>query len=137
MMDVDHFKLFNDTQGHPEGDNCLRMIGGSIDSIVRQEDFAARYGGEEFIMLLPGVDAGGALEIAERMRRAIEVLTIPHQAAPLGTVSVSVGVATLSLAQASNEQQLIEAADAALYEAKRRGRNRVAVYGPSPLAQAS
>ena len=137
MMDVDHFKLFNDTQGHLEGDNCLRLIGGSIDTVLRQGDFAARYGGEEFTMLLPGIDAGEALEIAERVRRAIEVLMIPHQAAPLGTVSVSVGVATLTVGKASNEQQLIEAADAALYEAKRRGRNMVAVCEPSPLAKAS
>jgi diguanylate cyclase (GGDEF)-like protein len=71
------------------------------------------------------------------VRRAIEVLKIPHQAAPLGAVSVSVGVATLSVAQAGNEQQLIEAADAALYEAKRRGRNMVAVRAPAPLAKAS
>ena len=136
MMDVDHFKLFNDTQGHLEGDNCLRMIGGAIGSVVRLGDFAARYGGEEFIMLLPGVGADEALEIAERIRQAIEVLKIPHQAAPLGTVSVSVGVATLTVAQARNEQQLIEAADGALYEAKHRGRNRVAVHDPS-LAKAS
>ena len=137
MMDVDHFKLFNDTQGHLEGDNCLRMIGGAIDSVVRQGDFAARYGGEEFIMLLPGVDAGESLEIAERVRRTIEGLKIPHQAAPLGTVSISVGVATLTVAPAGNEQHLIQAADAALYEAKRRGRNTVAVWEPSSLAKAS
>jgi diguanylate cyclase (GGDEF)-like protein len=137
MMDVDHFKLFNDTQGHLEGDNCLRMIGRSIESVVRQGDFAARYGGEEFVMLLPGVGAENALEIAERSRQAIEALRIPHEAAPSGTVSVSVGVATLSVVQAANEQELIEAADAALYEAKRRGRNRVAVWAPLALAKAS
>jgi len=137
MMDVDHFKLFNDTRGHLEGDNCLRMIGRSIEAIVREGDFAARYGGEEFVMLLPGVDAEQAFEIAERSRRTIEALRIPHQAAPSGIVSVSVGVATLTVVQAVNEQQLIEAADAALYEAKRRGRNTVAVWSEPTLAKAS
>jgi diguanylate cyclase (GGDEF)-like protein len=137
MMDVDHFKLFNDTRGHLEGDNCLRMIGTSIEAIVREGDFAARYGGEEFVMLLPGVDAEQAFEIAERSRRTIEALRIPHQAAPSGIVSVSVGVATLTVVQAVNEQQLIEAADAALYEAKRRGRNTVAVWSEPTLAKAS
>jgi len=136
-MDVDHFKLFNDTQGHLEGDNCLRMIGRSIEAIVREGDFAARYGGEEFVMLLPGVDAEQAFEIAERSRRSIEALQIPHQAAPSGSVSVSVGVATLTVVQAVSEQELIEAADAALYEAKRRGRNMVAVWGEPTLAKAS
>jgi diguanylate cyclase (GGDEF)-like protein len=137
MMDVDHFKLFNDTQGHLEGDNCLRMIGKSINSMVRQNDFAARYGGEEFIMLLPGVDAAEAFEIAERSRHTIETLQIPHQAAPSGIVTVSVGVATLTVVQADNEHDIIEAADAALYEAKRRGRNTVAVWGARSLAKAS
>jgi len=136
MMDVDHFKLFNDTQGHLEGDNCLRMIGGAIDSVVRQSDFAARYGGEEFVMLLPGVVSDEALEIAERVRQAIEGLNIPHQAAPFGAVTVSVGVATLRVEQAVNARQLIEAADASLYEAKRRGRNAVCISEPRLLAKA-
>jgi diguanylate cyclase (GGDEF)-like protein len=137
MMDVDHFKLFNDTQGHLEGDNCLRLIGKSIESVVREGDFAARYGGEEFVMLLPGADATKALEIAEQSRRAIEALQMPHKAAPSGMVSVSIGVATCTVAQAANEQELIEAADAALYEAKRQGRNTVAVWGAPRLAKAS
>jgi diguanylate cyclase (GGDEF)-like protein len=137
MMDVDHFKPFNDTQGHLEGDNCLRMIGKSLEAVARREDFAARYGGEEFVMLLSGVDAEAAFRIAERVRAAIEALRIPHPAAPLGFVSVSIGVATLAPYKTANEQSLIEAADAALYEAKRRGRNRVAVWTAPPLAKAS
>ena len=137
MMDVDHFKLFNDTQGHLEGDNCLRVIGKSIEAVARQEDFAARYGGEEFVMLLAGVDADAAWEIGERSRAAIEALQIPHLAAPLGIVTISIGVATLAPGETRGEQGLIEAADAALYEAKRGGRNAVAVWTPPPLAKAS
>lgn len=137
MMDVDHFKLFNDTYGHPEGDDCLRRIGRSIASVVRQGDFAARYGGEEFVMLLPGIDVGEAVEIAERMRRVIGSLKIPHPVAPSGTVSISIGVATLNVTEADTEQHLIEAADAALYEAKRRGRNTIAIHSPTVAAEAS
>ena len=136
MVDVDHFKLFNDTQGHLEGDNCLRLIGKTLETALRKNDFAARYGGEEFVMLLPGVGAVEAREIAERSRRAIEMRSIPHHAAPSGFVSVSVGVATLTPEEAVNEQALIEAADAALYEAKRRGRNTIAVWAQAPLAAA-
>jgi diguanylate cyclase (GGDEF)-like protein len=137
MADVDHFKLFNDTQGHLEGDNCLRLVGKTLEAGLRKNDFAARYGGEEFVVLLPGVDAAEAAEIAERTRRAIEQRNLPHLAAPSGFVSVSVGVATVKPQDAANEQALIEAADAALYEAKRRGRNAVAVWQPRPLARAS
>lgn len=137
ILDVDHFKLFNDTQGHIEGDNCLRRIGRAIDSVVRQNDFAARYGGEEFIMLLPGVNAAEVLEVAERARREVEALKISHPAAPLGTITISVGVATLTITQAGNEEGLIKAADSALYEAKRRGRNMVTAYLPLESLQSS
>jgi diguanylate cyclase (GGDEF)-like protein/PAS domain S-box-containing protein len=137
FADVDHFKLFNDTQGHLEGDNCLRLVGKTLEAGLRKNDFAARYGGEEFVVLLPDVDAAEAAEIAERTRRAIEQRNLPHLAAPSGFVSVSVGVATVKPQDAANEQALIEAADAALYEAKRRGRNTVAVWQPRPLAKAS
>lgn len=137
MIDVDHFKLFNDTQGHLEGDNCLRTIGKTLETTARDEDFAARYGGEEFVMLLAGVGADDARQIAERSRAAVEALQILHPAAALGIVSVSVGVATLTGGQPGGDQSLIEAADAALYEAKRGGRNTVAVWTPPPLAKAS
>jgi diguanylate cyclase (GGDEF)-like protein len=137
MMDADHFKLFNDTQGHLEGDNCLRMIGKTLESAIRPGDFAARYGGEEFVVLLPGVGAAEAQEIAERSRAAVEALGIRHAAAPSGLVTLSAGIATLTPEQAESEQALIEAADAALYEAKRDGRNRVAIWAPLPLAKAS
>jgi diguanylate cyclase (GGDEF)-like protein len=137
MMDVDHFKLFNDTQGHIEGDNCLRMIGKALETALRRGDFAARYGGEEFVMLVLGVDAAEAFEIGERARQAIASLQIRHEAAPLGIVSVSVGIATLTPEQAGSEQALVEAADEALYQAKRRGRNTVTAWAPASFAKAS
>ena len=137
MMDVDHFKLFNDTQGHLEGDNCLRVIGKTLESAIHGGDFAARYGGEEFVVLLPGVGAAEAQEAAERSRSAVESLRIGHAAAPSGFVTLSVGVATLTPEEAASEQTLIEAADAALYEAKRGGRNMVAIWAPLTLAKAS
>ena len=135
MLDVDHFKLFNDTNGHLEGDNCLRLIGKTLESTLRRGDFAARYGGEEFVVLLPGVDSAQAHEIAERARGEIEALRIAHEAAPSGFVTLSVGIATFTPQEAS-EQALIEAADAALYEAKRRGRNRVAAWVRPTFAEA-
>jgi diguanylate cyclase (GGDEF)-like protein len=137
MMDVDHFKLFNDTQGHPEGDHCLRAIGKALESAVRCGDFVARYGGEEFVVLLPGIGAAEALEVAERSRSAVEALRIGHAAAPSGLVTLSVGIATLTPEEAAGAQALIEAADAALYEAKRGGRNTVTIWAPPPLARAS
>jgi diguanylate cyclase (GGDEF)-like protein len=136
MMDVDHFKLFNDTLGHLEGDNCLRLIGKALESTLRRGDFAARYGGEEFVVLLPGAAAAEAVEIAERSRLEIESLGIAHEAAPCGFVTLSVGVATFTPEEAASEQALIETADAALYEAKRRGRNTVAVRASRALAAA-
>jgi diguanylate cyclase (GGDEF)-like protein len=137
MIDVDHFKLYNDTQGHLEGDNCLRDIGRALGSVVRGGDFVARYGGEEFVMLMPGVTTAEASEIAERARLAVGALEIVHPATTTGIVSISIGVAILTPAEAEGEQALVEAADAALYQAKRRGRNVVAVWTPPPLAKAS
>jgi diguanylate cyclase (GGDEF)-like protein len=136
MMDVDHFKLFNDSQGHLEGDNCLRVIGKTIEATIRRGDFAARYGGEEFVVLLPGADAAEAHQLAERARREIEALRIAHEAAPCGFVTLSVGIATFAPEEAASEQALIEAADAALYDAKRHGRNTIAVWAPPALAEA-
>ena len=130
MMDVDHFKLFNDTQGHLEGDNCLRLVGKTIELALRCGNFGARYGGEEFVVLLASAGPAAAYEVAERTRLAVEALQIDHPAAPSGFVTLSVGLATLTRSEAADNQALIEAADAALYEAKRRGRNIVAVWAP-------
>jgi diguanylate cyclase (GGDEF)-like protein len=126
MIDVDHFKLFNDNYGHVEGDQCLRVIGETLAAAANHKaDFAARYGGEEFVLLLPDTDLNAALAIAEQLRTAVSTLAIGHGFAPNGHVTVSIGVAALTPSGADDPQALIEAADAGLYAAKRSGRNRV------------
>lgn len=130
MIDVDHFKLFNDTYGHPEGDACLGRVGQALGAIAdRTLGFAARYGGEEFCLMLPGADRARALEVGEMVRAAIERLDIPHAAAPRGCVTVSVGLAVTTPRIGQRATELIEAADGALYAAKHRGRNLVVAEG--------
>jgi diguanylate cyclase (GGDEF)-like protein len=126
MIDVDHFKLFNDQYGHLEGDSCLRLVGDVLSSLVaRDADVAARYGGEEFAMLLPDTGLEHAHEIGERLRCAVEERRIVNAMAPSGYITVSVGVASMRPRADDTSQALVEAADAVLYEAKRRGRNTV------------
>jgi diguanylate cyclase (GGDEF)-like protein len=126
MIDVDHFKLFNDSYGHVEGDQCLRVIGETLAAAsCHKADFAARYGGEEFVLLLPDTNLAGALEIAERLRAAVAALAISHCFAPCGHVTISIGVASLAPGGAEGPQSLIEAADSGLYAAKRNGRDMV------------
>ena len=104
----------------------------------RHTDFAARFGGEEFAVLLQGADLDAAIKVAERLRRAVEELRMPHEKAPRGFVSISVGVASMVPAKGDMAQQLIELADAGLYEAKARGRNVVVAHAPAPtLSKAS
>ncbi len=130
MLDVDHFKRFNDTAGHAEGDNCLRLIARALRDHVRQGvDVVARYGGEEFAALLPGTAPAEAAEIAERVRQAVEVMCLPHPGHPgrLAVVTVSIGVAAATPGgEMTDAARLITAADGALYAAKRAGRNRIA-----------
>jgi diguanylate cyclase (GGDEF)-like protein/PAS domain S-box-containing protein len=125
MIDVDHFKRFNDLYGHLAGDDCLRCVGAAIgEAVLRPGDLAARYGGEEFAVLLPDTDEAGAAIIAERIRQAIVGLGIRHTANPNAIVTISAGVASLSCAEIEADR-LIEAADHALYRAKDLGRNAV------------
>jgi diguanylate cyclase (GGDEF)-like protein len=129
MLDVDHFKQYNDRHGHPAGDRCLVQVAEAMRSCLRRPgDLVARYGGEEFIAVLPQTSRELARQAAERIRLAVQALCIPHGGSTTdAVVTVSVGVAgaraTLGLAEAD----LISAADAALYQAKHGGRNRVAV----------
>ncbi len=126
MLDADCFKLFNDTFGHPAGDEVLQQVAACIErSIRRPNDFAARYGGEEFAALLPDTEADGALLIAERIREAVAALCIANPGSPTGMLSVSVGVAVLYPQMGQAQDVLVAQADGALFDAKRAGRNRV------------
>jgi diguanylate cyclase (GGDEF)-like protein len=130
MIDVDHFKLYNDTYGHPEGDACLSRLGETLAGIAADTmGFAGRYGGEEFCLLLPNTDAIKALEIGEMVRAAVVDLGVPHATSSHRTVTVSVGVAATLPSDTQQPGDLIEAADAALYAAKHRGRNTVVEHG--------
>ena len=130
MIDVDHFKLYNDTYGHPEGDACLSKLGETLAGLAADTmGFAGRYGGEEFCLLLPNINARKALEIGERVRAAIEGLGMPHATSSHQTVTVSIGVAATLPNATLRPGDLIEAADAALYAAKYRGRNAVVEHG--------
>ena len=135
MIDLDHFKRLNDQDGHLAGDACLKTVA-KVLAAATGSDLAARFGGEEFTVLLPGADTAVAMTIAHRLRIAIEDLRLPNVAAPAGHVTVSIGVASMGPQTGTSPQPLVEAADAALYEAKRQGRNRAVAAGhpPVPLA---
>lgn len=126
MLDLDHFKQFNDRYGHEAGNELLRRIGAAVAELVREADVAARYGGEELAVLIRG-DETQAYELAERLRRRIETVTVTLRGGERAGATVSAGIATYP-AGAVDEAELIEAADAALYESKRRGRNRVTLF---------
>ena len=130
MIDVDHFKLYNDTYGHPEGDACLTRLGETLAGVAADNlGFAARYGGEEFCLLLPNTGALRAMEVGETVRATIQALELPHATSSHKAVTVSIGVACTLPSDAGRPGDLIEAADAALYAAKHRGRNTVVEHG--------
>ncbi|MFL6707858.1 MAG: diguanylate cyclase [Massilia sp.] len=132
MLDVDFFKLYNDTYGHAAGDACLRSVAHAIDASGRRPgDTAARFGGEEFAILLPSTDLAGARAVAIAVCEAVSNLQLPHAASELGVVTVSAGVATLRPGPHSRSSELIEAADRGLYLAKAAGRNRVGNAEPA------
>ncbi|QWP79176.1 diguanylate cyclase [Lysobacter sp. K5869] len=124
MLDVDHFKRFNDTHGHAAGDALLARVGQLLQELVRNEDIACRYGGEEFTVVLPEADGEAARQRAERIRAAIAATTIVHLRQTFGPATCSIGVAT-SASERDTPQQLLQTADAALYRAKAEGRDRV------------
>ena len=133
MIDVDHFKAVNDLYGHATGDEVLRGVADVLTQVSRVEDVVARYGGEEFTILTPGVDADGAVVLAERARHAIEALSVSRGATVL-KVTCSFGIAGYD---ANAKTSILDQADAAMYAAKNAGRNRVMVYAPKPLEQAA
>jgi len=127
IIDIDHFKMYNDTFGHLAGDDCLRRVATTInEQIGRPSDFAARYGGEEFVVVLIDIDRAGAAIVAERIRVAILAEAIPHAPQAGHFVTASLGACMLHDGRATAEE-LIGCADAALYQAKAQGRNRVVV----------
>lgn len=131
MLDIDRFKLFNDRYGHMVGDDCLRAVAAAVSGAVRASDIVARYGGEEITVILPSTFLAGAVEVAEKVRSAVETLRLCHEDNPEGGgyLTVSIGVAT-ALARVGGTMRMPEslllAADNALYKAKQEGRNRVA-----------
>ncbi|UCV27112.1 GGDEF domain-containing response regulator [Ferribacterium limneticum] len=126
MCDIDHFKLFNDAYGHQAGDECLRKVAAAISRHTeRPSDTVARFGGEEFAVILPETSIAGALMVAEKIRHAIRELNIVHATSPTGQVALSIGIASAAPGFDNPPDDLILAADKALYRAKQEGRDRV------------
>lgn len=134
MMDVDHFKDYNDHYGHQAGDDCLKAVAQTLaNTLQRPADVLARYGGEEFIALLPDTDVRGAALVAETLRSEVESLGIPHACSSAGdVVTISVGVAVAEYTTGTSPAELVREADEALYIAKARGRNYVKLKQSSP-----
>lgn len=129
FVDVDHFKNYNDKNGHPAGDEVLRKVAAIIKSQSRTTDFPCRYGGEEFVVLCPGVNWKGGKTLGEFLRAAVETEQFPHgEKQPMGRLTISVGVASVP-DHGKTIEEVLQAADEALYESKKAGRNRVTVAG--------
>jgi diguanylate cyclase (GGDEF)-like protein len=133
MIDLDHFKQVNDTHGHQTGDHVLKVVARTLARMLRTEDLLARYGGEEFVILARGIDQANTAALGERVRSTIESLLIPLTAEPGGAlrITVSVGTATFRDGIPPSRVALLAAADAAMYRAKRNGRNRVEQWSES------
>jgi len=134
MIDIDHFKRFNDTYGHQAGDRCIERVSRVIgEAVTRSADSACRYGGEEFAVILPDTDSAGALAVAEKIMAGVRQLAIPHTGSPdQGQVTLSIGVTACRPQAQIHDTCPVECADRALYAAKARGRNCV-VGGPMEL----
>ncbi len=133
MVDIDYFKNYNDINGHLLGDDVLKKVAYLIESNLRKADIVARYGGEEFVVLLPEIDKSRADQVAEKLRRTVELRHFPkEQYLPNKNLTISIGIATLP-DDSTNSRELIEFADRALYRAKAEGRNRVVIYHSSMI----
>ena len=134
MMDLDHFKNFNDVYGHEIGDRILRHFAKTVTTCMRETNLAARYGGEEFVVLLPDTGPKSCALVAERIRKAVMVMVVPSNTdRPLPQVTVSMGIAVFP-DHGQTLEEVVQASDKALYESKRAGRNRVTVYIPQETA---
>jgi diguanylate cyclase (GGDEF)-like protein len=132
MLDVDHFKSYNDFYGHQAGDQCLRAVAAVIETFGRRTgDMVARYGGEEFALLAPATDAAEALALAQAVCRELERLALPHAQSPYGVITISIGVATMVPGDDNDSGLLVREADRALYRAKQAGRNRAVLPAAS------
>ena len=132
--DVDYFKEYNDQYGHPAGDECLVKLAKAMHgALSRPGDLVARIGGEEFAFLLPRTSLSGSRAVAELVQERILELNLPHEASVVvGQVTLSMGIASSDHASVASPAELLRASDMALYDAKRRGRNRIAAFGAEP-----
>ncbi|WP_428240863.1 GGDEF domain-containing response regulator [Gynuella sp.] len=130
MFDIDYFKKFNDRYGHLNGDDCLKQISStSIAILKRPTDMFVRYGGEEFLCILPDTDEKGVKHLADELQQAISALNITHEDSSFGHVTVSIGIFTFHQSNSYDIPSILKSVDAALYQAKRSGRNRICVAG--------
>lgn len=129
LLDIDYFKTYNDAYGHPAGDDCLARVARAVSSVMRRTaDMVARYGGEEFVIVLPNTDEDGAADVAARLVAAVDSLGLEHKGSLISPhVTISVGVATVVPSVRLARSQLVDATDAALYDAKKAGRHRYVV----------
>ncbi|MDE2417061.1 MAG: GGDEF domain-containing protein [Burkholderiales bacterium] len=129
MLDVDWFKPFNDHYGHQAGDQCLRAVATAVACLSRTSDLVARYGGEEFVLIAPATDSESAMALARRACEAVQALALEHVRSDKGVITISVGVAALASGTGHTAEELLRAADAALYQAKAWGRNQAVLAG--------
>ena len=133
LCDIDHFKAYNDYYGHPAGDRCLQAVSTTLATIIRRPaDLAARYGGEEFALILPRTDWKGALHMAELVRQTLQTQALPHAASPTAAhITLSCGLAGWVPSDTTTPEDLVQAADEALYQAKATGRDRLVLHQSS------
>ena len=134
VLDIDHFKLYNDTHGHQAGDEILQRVARHLNELLRDGDMLYRYGGEEFLVILPEQSVESGSRAVERMRQGIEALAVSHPSAPGGVLTVSAGLAILAAGSKRLSRDVLKEADEALYRAKAMGRNRVE-YNRNPVAR--
>lgn len=127
MLDLDHFKQTNDTYGHTAGDEVLYEVARIIEKYIRKGDVAARFGGEEFIVLLIECGKKNAFKTAERIRKAVEKLSIPYLKKEI-RITLSCGISTIAESNSKNDDEIIRQADRALYSSKQNGRNKTTIY---------